>query len=211
MPPSSTSASCSRTADSERIVALDLRPRLLPYASRLEARPVDDIDMVVLHCTELPDLAMAREYGERIHYPESGTGNSGHYYVDRDGSVELWVPENRVAHHVRAFNRRSLGIELVNTGRYPHWFDSRNQSMSEPYPAAQIESLLKLIADLGARLPALCHIAGHEDLDRTTVPAEDDNHIQVARKRDPGEMFPWVDVLEACRLKRFRLEADPGA
>lgn len=211
MQPSSTSANCSRTADSERTAALDLRPKLLPYASLLEARPLDAIDMVVLHCTELPDLPTAREYGERIHYPEFGTGNSGHYYVDRDGTVEQWVPENRLAHHVRAFNRRSLGIELVNTGRYPHWFHSRHQSMTEPYPAAQIESLLALIADLSARLPALRHIAGHEDLDRTTVPAEDDSRIHVARKRDPGELFPWADVLATCRLKRFRPKDAPGA
>lgn len=190
---------------------MDLRPRLLPYASLLEARSLELIDMVVLHCTELPDLAMAREYGERIHYPDSGTGNSGHYYVDRNGAVELWVPENRVAHHVRAFNSRSLGIELVNTGRYPDWFDSRHQSMTEPYPAAQIESLLALITNLTARLPALRLIAGHQDLDRTTVPATDDNRIHVPRKRDPGELFPWANVLDACGLKRFRTEDAPGA
>ena len=49
----------------------------LPYEERLEARPLAQIDMVVIHCTELPDLAMAREFGERVHY-DSGTGNSGH-------------------------------------------------------------------------------------------------------------------------------------
>src|SRR5688572_21655062 len=46
----------------------------LPYESRLQARPRTQIDLVVIHCTELPDLATAREYGERTHYAESGTG-----------------------------------------------------------------------------------------------------------------------------------------
>jgi len=50
----------------------------LPYEERLESRPSARIDLVVVHCTELPDLATAREYGEReLH--ASGTGNSGHH------------------------------------------------------------------------------------------------------------------------------------
>ena len=51
----------------------------LPYATALAARPLDNIDLVVIHCTELPDLAMARAFGERVLHADSGTGNSGHY------------------------------------------------------------------------------------------------------------------------------------
>jgi N-acetylmuramoyl-L-alanine amidase len=101
------------------------------YASNLEQRPLESIDLIVIHCTELPDLATAREYGERVHYSETGTGNSGHYYIERNGRVEQWVPRHRIAHHVRGFNERSLGIELDNIGRYPEWFDSRKQVMAE--------------------------------------------------------------------------------
>lgn len=183
---------------------VEVRPRLLPYAGLLEVRTLEAIDTIVVHCTELPDLAAAREFGERIHYPDSGTGNSGHYYLDRDGTVELWVPENRVAHHVRDFNRRSLGIELVNTGRYPDWFHSHKQSMTEPYPPAQIRALTGLIADIAGRLPGVCYLAGHEDLDQTTVPASDDESLAVRRKRDPGELFPWTEVLSSCQLDRLR-------
>ena len=103
----------------------------LPYESRLAERPLSQVDLVVIHCTELPDLATAREYGERVLY-DSGTGNSGHYYIDRDGSVHVFVRPGRVAHHVRGYNERSVGIELVNAGRYPHWLDSRHQAMDEP-------------------------------------------------------------------------------
>ena len=69
----------------------DARLRIdhLPYVERLEARPVEAVDMVVVHCTELPDLATARSYGERVLYSASGTGNSGHWYIDRDGSTAL--------------------------------------------------------------------------------------------------------------------------
>ena len=173
----------------------------LPYVDRLEHRAPDRIDMVVVHCTELPDLATAREYGERILHP-SGTGNSGHYYIDRDGTVLRYVPEDRIAHHVRGLNPRSIGIELVNAGRYPHWLDSRHQSMDEPYPDAQVEALVALLHELAARLPTLRHIAGHEDLDRERVPASDDPSLQVHRKLDPGPLFPWTRVLAELPLQR---------
>ena len=173
----------------------------LPYEDRLDARPLGQIDLVVIHCTELPDLASAREYAQRLLYP-SGTGNSGHYYIDRDGTVSRYVPDERIAHHVRGLNSRSVGIELVNTGRYPHWLDSRHQGMDEPYPDPQIDALVALQHELAARLPALRHIAGHEDLDRERMPASDDPAVQVHRKLDPGPRFPWTRVLSEVPLQR---------
>src|SRR6185437_11472729 len=62
----------------------------LPYAAKLPERPAAAVTLVVIHCTELPDLATAREYGEKVLY-DSGAGNSGHYYVDRDGAVYRYV------------------------------------------------------------------------------------------------------------------------
>jgi N-acetylmuramoyl-L-alanine amidase len=156
---------------------------------------------VVIHCTELPDLAMARVYGERVHYP-SGTGNCGHFYIDRDGRIEQYAPPERIAHHVRGWNGRSLGIELVNTGRYPHWLAADHQAMEEPYTAAQIASLIALLQALCREIPTLTQIAGHEDLDTEWVAASDNPALQVPRKRDPGPLFPWAAVLEALPLRR---------
>jgi len=174
----------------------------LPYLGQLETRPVQQVDLVVIHCTELPDLATAREYGERVLYP-SGTGNSGHYYIDRDGHTARYVPEDRVAHHVRGYNARSIGIELVNRGRWPHWLDSRHQAMDEAYPPVQVEALVDLLQRLAGTLPALRLVAGHEDLDRETVPASDNPAILVPRKRDPGPRFPWAQVLATVPLQRL--------
>ena len=174
----------------------------LPYEQRLDTRDVARIDLVVIHCTELPDLPTAREYGERVLY-DGGTGNSGHYYIDRDGTVHAFVARERVAHHTRGYNERSIGIELVNTGRYPHWLDSRHQAMAEPYTPAQVQALVALLARLRAELPALANIAGHEDLDTAQVPASDDPARTVARKRDPGPLFPWAEVLAAVPLRRL--------
>ncbi|MFC6839118.1 N-acetylmuramoyl-L-alanine amidase [Xanthomonas theicola] len=178
----------------------------LPYVERLQARTLDAIELAVIHCTELPDLASARAYGERVLYP-SGTGNSGHLYIDRDGSVHRYVPLQRVAHHVRGYNRQSLGIELVNRGRYPHWLDSRHQAMREAYAPAQIQALIALLRQLRAELPQLRRIAGHDALDRSRESASDDPALQVQRKRDPGPRFPWPQVLEAVALAPYAPQA----
>ena len=174
----------------------------LPYQDRLDARAPAQVDLIVVHCTELPDLAMARRFGEEELYEGSRTGNSGHYYIDRDGTIHRWVPEDRVAHHVRGQNPRSVGIELVNTGRWPRWLDAAHQAMDEPYPDAQIAALVALLGHLRATLPALREIAGHEDLDRERVAASDDPSATVPRKRDPGPLFPWEKVLATVPLRR---------
>ena len=181
---------------------LPIRDWPLPYVQRLRQRALNDIDLVVIHCTELPDLAMAREYGERVLH-DNDSGNSGHFYADRDAALYRFVDETRIAHHTRGYNERSIGIELVNSGRYPDWFDSRTQTMTEPYGSAQIEALIALLQRLRKVCPRLRWIAGHEDLDTGRVPASDDPSQQVFRKRDPGPMFPWDEVLRACGLGRM--------
>ena len=182
---------------------LQIRDWPLPYETLLDARPASAIDLVVMHCTELPDLALAREFGEKIRY-EKGTGNSGHYYVDRDGAVSRFVADARVAHHTFGYNARSIGIELVNRGRYPDWNDSRHQAFTEPYASEQIDALCALLARLRGELPNLRWIAGHEDLDRRLEPATDDPATLLPRRRDPGPLFPWNEVLARCGLERLR-------
>ena len=178
-----------------------------PYESRLEPRPLSQIDLVVIHCTEVPTLAESRTFGEKVLYEDSGTGNSGHFYIDRDGSLHRYVAPERVAHHVRGYNPRSIGIEIVNTGRYPRWLDSDHQVMDEPYTPAQVDTLVALLQRLVAEHPSLRFIAGHEDLDTTMVEASDDPTRKVHRKRDPGPLFPWAYVLERIPLQRLNAPA----
>ena len=178
--------------------------RLLSYSQCLEPRTKVGIDRVVIHCTELPDLATARTYGNRIHHAESKTGNSGHFYIDRSGCIEQWVSIDRIAHHTRGHNPTSIGIELINLGRFPDWLDSRNQQMTESYPAAQIKALINLLNMLCEQLPSLRLISGHEQLDTVLVPASDNPDLQVHRKKDPGPMFPWPAVLAAVSLENIQ-------
>ena len=187
---------------------MKLRP--LHYFDRLARRPLAAVQLAVVHATELPTLSEARVYGDRIHYHETATGNSGHYYIDRDGSIECWVPPERIAHHVRDFNQRSVGIELVNRGRFPNWLDRASQRWQEPYLEAQLGALEDLLNQLKLTLPALQCITGHDQLDVTMVPATDDSGQghPVRRKVDPGPLFPWSRVLDATQL-RFIGEDDP--
>ena len=80
-----------------------IRGAPLPYEACLQPRALAKVDLVVIHCTELPDMATARDYGERVMH-DSGAGNSGHYYIDRDGSVQQFVQPSRIANHTRGFN-----------------------------------------------------------------------------------------------------------
>ena len=187
-------------------MSLKIFQRPLPYAPRLDRRCTDAITLIVIHCTELPDLVSARVWGEKEIYRDSRTGNSGHFYIDRDGRVEEWVPVTRIAHHARSFNRQSIGIELVNKGRFPHWFQSTHQQMEESYPEAQIRALLDLLQHLETDLPGLKEIAGHEDLDTDMLPSEDQPGIMIRRKVDPGPCFPWQKIQDHTALKRWSLK-----
>jgi len=153
-------------------------------------------------------MAMARVWGEKVVHAQSQTGNSGHFYIDRDGDTQAWVPMDCVAHHVRGHNKRSIGIELVNTGRYPYWFNSAHQEMPEPYPAVQLDALVNLLDYLVSTLPRLERIAGHEDLDTDWLPSEDRPDIMIRRKLDPGPHFPWSAIMDKTPLRRWTAQ-DP--
>jgi N-acetylmuramoyl-L-alanine amidase len=139
------------------------------------------ITMLVLHYTGMQDGETAIA---RLRDPDSKV--SCHYLVSEDGQVLRMVPEEKRAWHAgRSFwrgitdiNSASIGIEIVNPG---HEFGYR------PFPDRQIEALIPLVADIMDRHRiSRGNVVGHSD-------------IAPARKRDPGELFPWG------RLARLRL------
>lgn len=134
------------------------------------ARP---ISMIVLHYT---DMLSAQEAIARLCDPEAGV--SAHYLVSRSGEIVRMVPEERRAWHAgrsywrgqTGLNHDSIGIELDNPGHLNGYV---------PFADAQIEALVPLIADIKKRHGITRgNIVGHSD-------------IAPARKRDPGELFPW--------------------
>jgi N-acetylmuramoyl-L-alanine amidase len=139
------------------------------------------ITMIVLHYTGMESAAAAIA---RLRDPAAEV--SAHYVVDEDGTVLRLVPDEKRAWHAGKSHWRewddvnsvSLGIEIVNPG---HEFGYR------PFPEAQVDAVVRLVAHLKDRYEITRgNIVGHSD-------------VAPARKRDPGELFPWG------RLARLRL------
>lgn len=131
------------------------------------------IDMLLLHYTGMEDSTAA------IHrLCRAGTEVSAHYVVLEDGRIIQCVPEARRAWHagqafwagVTDINSCSIGIEIANPG-HDHGYPD--------YPSRQIAALTALCRSILTRhrIPA-DRVLGHAD-------------VSPARKRDPGEKFPW--------------------
>lgn len=139
------------------------------------------ISMIVLHYT---DMLSAEEAIERLCDPAAGV--SAHYLVTKTGDVVRMVPEERRAWHAgRSYwrgltnvNDDSVGIEIDNPG---------HSNGYEPFAEAQIDAVVRLVADIKQRHKITRgNVVGHSD-------------VAPARKRDPGELFPWA------QLARLRL------
>ena len=139
------------------------------------------ITMIVLHYTGMESGPAAVE---RLCDPAAKV--SAHYVVEEDGSVLRLVPEEQRAWHagkshwrgITDVNSASIGIEIVNPG---HEFGYR------PFVDEQVDAVVRLVHE-GKDRHAITrgNVVGHSD-------------IAPARKRDPGELFPWN------RLARLRL------
>ena len=131
------------------------------------------VSIIVLHYTGMPDaegaIARLRDPAAKV---------SCHYLVAEDGTVLRMVAEDKRAWHagkshwrgVTDLNSTSIGIEIVNPG---HDWGYR------PFPDEQMAALIPLVSDIKTRLGVTRgNVVGHSD-------------IAPARKRDPGELFPW--------------------
>lgn len=135
------------------------------------------IDILVLHYTGMTSGKAALD---RLCDPESYV--SCHYMVEEDGRIFQMVEEDKRAWHAGRgkwqdcsdVNSHSIGIEIVNPG---HEFGYR------PFPEVQIASVIALAGDIVARhaIPA-SRVIAHSDM------APD-------RKEDPGELFPWDQLV----------------
>ena len=151
-------------------------------------------DMLVLHYTGMPT---GPEALARLTDPNPPRVSS-HYMVEEDGRIFRLVAEERRAWHAgRSFwrgqtdiNAVSIGIEIVNPG---HEFGYR------PFPAAQIDSVIDLVADIRTRWEVPNErIVGHSD-------------VAPDRKDDPGELFPWKKLAAAGHGVWVDVLPAPGA
>ncbi len=158
------------------------------------------VDAIIIHSLGGPDCLD----GVVFHRQIEGTaaewatvfaklpGVSIHYVVGRDGAVAAGLPESKIASHAIGWNRRSIGIELVNNG------DGK-----DPFSEAQLAALIRLVREIRARHPQVtpANIRRHSDIDRSTFPARKHGQActQFRRKLDPGDAFPWPGFLETIK------------
>jgi N-acetyl-anhydromuramyl-L-alanine amidase AmpD len=148
------------------------------------------IDMVVIHSTGGPTCDAVT--GKRI-WVGAGTLEENmrnieadpklgiHYMIDRDGTLRASVPEARLVHHVFHYSGRSIAIELINDG------DGK-----DPFPEAQLASLVKLLRDIKQRRGIKRDgIKRHSDLDHARLTCDKTQR----RKVDPGDAFPYKLIL----------------
>jgi N-acetylmuramoyl-L-alanine amidase len=134
------------------------------------------VTMIVLHYTGMQTGQAALD---RLRDAEAKV--SAHYLVEEDGTTHRLVDEYHRAWHagrshwrgITDVNSASIGIEIVNPG---HEWGYR------PFPDPQIGAVIQLVADIKERHGITRgDVVGHSD-------------IAPARKRDPGELFPWHNL-----------------
>jgi N-acetylmuramoyl-L-alanine amidase len=130
-------------------------------------------DMILLHYTGMPDAD-----GAIAQLCTAGTDVSAHYIVLEDGRIVQCVPEAKRAWHAGVgswageedINSCSIGVEIVNRGHdwgYPE------------YPLRQTAAVIALCRGIMLRRNVPSHrVLAHSD-------------VAPARKKDPGEKFPW--------------------
>lgn len=145
-----------------------------------DARP-DGVrpELLVLHYTDTVDMAETLSY---LLDPKREV--SAHYLVAEDGAVHRLVAEDKRAWHagkscwrgLRDVNARSIGIEIQNPG---------HRCGYREFPDAQIAAVIELGLDIATRHGiAARDVLAHSD-------------VAPARKKDPGELFPWERLAQA--------------
>jgi N-acetyl-anhydromuramyl-L-alanine amidase AmpD len=138
------------------------------------------IDTIVLHHTATP--ANAAGVAQFFQDPKSQV--SAHYIVDRNGDVVRCVPDELRAWHAgrSSFQDRpnvngfSVGIEICNVG-----------DNIEPYPAVQVEAVIKLVAWL----------AKPHNVPVTNFTRHRDVALPVGRKTDTSDNFDQLYVYKS--------------
>jgi N-acetylmuramoyl-L-alanine amidase len=156
-----------------------LTAEVLPSPNHGERRGFARPNSIILHYTGLPTdeaaIALLRDPAREV---------SSHYVVEHSGRVVQLVPEARRAWHAgvscwrgeRDMNSASVGVEICNAG---------HDGGLPKFPDRQIESVIALCRDIGTRCALRPErVLAHSD-------------IAPARKRDPGERFPWNELARA--------------
>jgi N-acetylmuramoyl-L-alanine amidase len=161
------------TPDSALVHAVQTSPNVEPRRNGL--RPT----ILLLHYTGLESMTQAIDWLTR-----EGSGVSCHYGIDEDGRITQMVAEELRAWHAGEsiwdgevdINSASIGIEIHNPG---HAFGCPD------FPEVQLQAVERLSRDIVLRRGIRPErVLAHSD-------------VAPARKKDPGEKFPWDRLARA--------------
>lgn len=161
----------------------DIRGRLPINPNRTPAiRRPNEIDRLVLHCTDAPQSWGADDCAEYDvgpnHISAKGCPTITYaYFVNSDGLVQKCLSKDIVSWHVGNWNRRSLGVALAY----------RATGNLESPPSTQLEAAGELFARLCLTLglqPA-SNVVGHRELSGTGY-VVDAQGVKRYRKECPG-------------------------
>lgn len=122
-----------------------------------------EIDMIVLHST-----ASLNVQGVLAHFNNPESKVSAHYVIDTDGTVYKVVNTNDIAWHAVGYNKRSIGIELVQTP------DTR-------LTFQQLLSLFELLIRLLQSMPSIKYLQAHYELSGNKIDPYDRNLVPALR------------------------------
>ena len=138
-------------------------------SKNFETKKFRKIKYVIIHYTGMKNQLLAiKRLQSRV------AKVSCHYLISKKGKIYQLVKDKDIAWHAGKskwnndvnLNSKSIGIELVNTGK-------------EAFPADQIKALVRLLLVLKKKYNINPNfVLGHED-------------IAPKRKIDPGPKFPW--------------------
>jgi N-acetyl-anhydromuramyl-L-alanine amidase AmpD len=187
----------AQAAKGRAVPAPELQTMLSPNA---DDRHGAKISAIVLHHTAV--AADAWSTARFFQDPKSKV--SAHYIVDRSGAIIRSVPDDRRSWHAGKsefhgqgdVNTFSIGIEIANVG-----------DGVEPYPAAQVQAVVKLVAWLAQthQIP-MANLTRHRDI---AIPA--------GRKTDTSDNFDQAYVAKAAQalldgrsMPRYRETSAPA-
>ncbi len=166
----------------------------MPSPNSSPRRPANTkVSAIVLHHTAMKQTA--REVGRFFQRKDARV--SAHYTIDRTGYIVRSVPDNMKSWHaghstfqgVGNVNNYSIGIEICNLG------DSQ-----EPYPDAQYDGLIKLMA----------YLVDRYDIPMNRITRHRDISIPPGRKIDTSNNFSVrrvIDGIQALRQGNYRSPA----
>lgn len=136
-------------------------------------RPINEI---IIHCTATrPEWNRHLATEEKVshvrdwHVKDRGWSDIGyHYLIDRDGTVAVGRPIERVGAHVAGHNTGSIGVALFGGHG-----SSETDNFADHFTPQQENALRELLDELRVKFPSIKTISGHNEYAAKACPGFD--------------------------------------